>query len=699
MRSPIAKAHELVDRAEENLEDFVENAARGLHQVTRTLIERSSDTSSSSSSTCSAGDTSSKCVTPAAVESSQNLAIILGVVIPLSCAIIVLIFLHRRHMRKQRQEDINDPHRSLDFGMDGIEPVTSNRGRGRRRGGPEMTTTQPNPSTRTGTRGLSMDMNLGNPYLLPAALTGSRETLHSMTRNAVDEHDPYRPVTLMRPSTDNDSIRFGRLNSDDNRSLYSMSTGNHSTSQDKAGLIVNARPMSQSFGKRADSISPQDTSPPDDFPLRQLHSSTNRTSPPTRKSSTEKPLPEIQEREILVTPPSDIQPIALQAPPPARTASEGQRTISASSAPRPPRKDSMSSAHDSRPESSNYGDEETPPAHRITINEPQPYDIDPSMIHDRYSEFELPATQFEPSPESSPGLQAPRVPPQNNRLSVMGLRPLPTNLPEDNPEVRANRIRSFYKEYFDDSKPGPGPAQATYENDGYMDFLDGVIYDPDSGGFYAPQKPFAGGPGRRAMTPPPRARPRVSGNSAGGPHGRQFSTQSMGRPRGRSLPRKKLPPPKPLNSLMTPHLMRDDSAIFNAIDFAPPSTFRNMQNGGRPDSPMGISRPYSPSVRAFTPLASSFDNLSVLPSPHDLRKSGTFTALDFAPPSKIRDPGSLSPSDAGSIRSNRSGVSAMQSNAIRAGAYRVSRIPAALVTTNEDLGKQLRPQMNMTTPA
>jgi len=621
-------------------------------------------------------------VTPAAVESTQNLAIILGVVIPLSCAVIVLIFLHRRHVRKQRQEDINDPHKSLDFGMDGVEPLASKRKGGRK--GPEMTITDLGAaSSKTGPRGLSMDMNMSNPYLLPAGLTGSRETLHSMTRNTHDEHDPYRPITLMRPSMDNESVKFGRLN-DDKGSLYSMSTGNHSTEKDKAGLLANARPMSQTFGKNP---SPSDSSPSDDFPLRPLPAANNR--------AVEKPLPEIQEREILVMPPATPEPIALQMPP----ARSGSKKEQRDGAPHPPRKDSMASAQSAdRPESSNYGDD-VMPSHRITINEPEPYDINPSLIHTDYHEFQLPATQFQPSPESSPGLQAPQQSlVQNNRLSVMGLRPLPSNLPEDNPEVRANRIRSFYKEYFDDSKPGPAGAQ--YENEGYMDFLDGVIFDPDSGGYYAaqPNKPFAQGPGRRAMTPPPRGKPRVSGNS-GGPHGRKFSVQSMGRPRGRSLPRKKLPPPKPLNSLMTPHLMKDDSAIFHAADFAPPSTFRNMQNGGRPDSPMGVSRPYSPMVRAFTPLASSFDNLTVLPSPHDLRKSGTFTGLDFAPPSKIRDPGSLSPSDAGSIRSNRSGVSAMQSNAIRAGAYRVSRIPSSLVTTNEDLNNQLRPSMNMTNPA
>jgi hypothetical protein len=76
-----------------------------------------------------------------------------------------------------------------------------------------------------------------------------------------------------------------------------------------------------------------------------------------------------------------------------------------------------------------------------------------------------------------------------------------------------------------------------------------------------------------------------------------------------------------------------------------------------------------------------------------LRKSGTFTSLDFAPPKKFRDPDSMS--DAGSIRSNRSGISAVQLGAIRNGAYRVSKIPAGIVSTKDDMAVSLKPQWGM----
>jgi hypothetical protein len=79
-----------------------------------------------------------------------------------------------------------------------------------------------------------------------------------------------------------------------------------------------------------------------------------------------------------------------------------------------------------------------------------------------------------------------------------------------------------------------------------------------------------------------------------------------------------------------------------------------------------------------------------------LRSSKTFTALDFAPPPKFHDPYSGSgTSDAGSIRSNRSGMSGTARMAVRNGAYRVSRIPKEMVGTQDDMATSLRPSLNM----
>jgi hypothetical protein len=229
-----------------------------------------------------------------------------------------------------------------------------------------------------------------------------------------------------------------------------------------------------------------------------------------------------------------------------------------------------------------------------------------------------------------------------NRLS-MSLRPLPpaNDDPNEDPEQRANRIRSFYKEYFDDSKPEPAGAQIynDYHEDYTSEYLDGSVFDPQTGNFIVaqPTAPYAQPVTRRAMTPPPRAPPRFRSNTnqsqsrGPGPH---MSQSSMGSghlpPRNMSsmsarLPaaRKPMPPPAALTSLPTPGKLQDDFGIFNAADFAPPVSMRELQNGKRPDSPLGAPRPFSPSVRPHTPLASSFDELPVMPSPYVSSRSCT----------------------------------------------------------------------------
>lgn len=167
--------------------------------------------------------------------------------------------------------------------------------------------------------------------------------------------------------------------------------------------------------------------------------------------------------------------------------------------------------------------------------------------------------------------------------------------------------------------------------------------------------------------------------------------------RGRAPQHRPMPPPQPLKSLPTPHLLKNDNAIFLAADFAPPPSYRDRQAGRTPDSPSGIERPYSPAVRAHLPLANSFEDLSSMPSPHMLRKSGTYTSLDFAPPTRFRniDTGS----DASSMRSGRSGMSNRQLHNLRAGAYRVSRIPKNLAGTKEDIMTGLKPTWDLRGPA
>ncbi|GKT49403.1 uncharacterized protein ColSpa_09584 [Colletotrichum spaethianum] len=315
----------------------------------------------------------------------------------------------------------------------------------------------------------------------------------------------------------------------------------------------------------------------------------------------------------------------------------------------------------------------------------------------------------------------------------------------EDPEERANRIRSFYKEYFDPDNPhaaqqppppmprGPprGPQGGPQYYEDYDPAYSGgppggdAYFDPETNSFVMP---YAQPVTRRAMTPPPNGS-RFRGPPLPGPctdpwaaaawpapvpvegdplpvrlgpsrRGSDMSSQYAPRP-GSSVsnmtaggrPKPKGPPPADLTTLPNPSKLKDDSfSILNPLDFAPPETFADRARG-RSQSPSGERRPYAPKVPVHSPLVSSFEEMPAMPSPHLLRKSGTFTGLDFAPPRKFKDADTMS--DAGSIRSNRSGISAVQNAALRSGAGRVSRLPGDTVFTTNALQDQLKPQWGM----
>ena len=539
--------------------------------------------------------------------------------IPIVVALVVLVFLHRRNQKKLAEEDNNDKYRSLDFGVD---PVGGGK---KKKSPPEMALADTEKSVRG--RQLSLDMDVGSPYILPAGLHGSRESFHSLSRNG-DSHDPYRPVTFVK---DNMSVRSGSRSDSrgyrhDNGSMYTTSSAGTERRGMNDGLIKNAQRMSQSV--------PLVVTPPEQHaadlkfpepiavPLSPLNPRSYQDSSPPPPP----PAPIVSEPQqppssyTAYSPPASSAPFSNPNIPPVQDAK-----ISTKSTPSPPpRVQSQAAVVQTNPNTasfvstSSYGDgfQFTPPSPPAQeTNFPEPAQARRSVEEGR------PAA----------GLTVDDFGHNTNRLS-MSLRPLPPDNPEDNPEQRANRIRSFYKEYFDDSKPEP--AGANIYNDYYEDYgseyLDGAIFDPSSGAFVVtqPNAPYAEPVTRRAMTPPPRAPPRFRSNTGprGPPTGRSSAASSgrfMPPPRGMSSMSGRVPqpmrpraPPTPLASLPTPAKLTEDSMMINPADFAPPVSFRDRQNGMRPDSPLGNTRPWSPAVRPHTPLASSFDDMMVLPSPY-----------------------------------------------------------------------------------
>jgi hypothetical protein len=114
----------------------------------------------------------------------------------------VLFYLHRRNKKRQIQEDLEDPHKSLDFGLDqngmakGSQKSLISR---EKEGGSHQSRYQ--------RQQMSMDMNLSSPYLLPPEAHGSRESLNSLARTLGQNEDPYRPVYA---ASDAGSIRSFR---------------------------------------------------------------------------------------------------------------------------------------------------------------------------------------------------------------------------------------------------------------------------------------------------------------------------------------------------------------------------------------------------------------------------------------------------------------------------------------------------------
>lgn len=600
---------------------------------------------SDDSSTSSSSDVSSK-----GGGNNVSLPVALGVIIPIALACIIFFYLHRRHVRRLRQEDANDPHKSLDFGWDPTTQKRTNQRWKSKKGKPEMIATDNLEKSIRKDRGFSLDMDVGSPYLLPPGVHGSRESMHSMSRTIQSQDDKYRPATAYNPN-DNLSLHSAKPRRAGTPSSHTPSASlkrDHNRDDMKQDLLGNAQRMSQSspavqarpvpeiaipeaaqgmprkpmpsspgtpgsagLSPSAPLLDPRDSYMVGDD-LRKsnnylgafIHSrdpSADVRSPEPEKTEYATP------REMPATPSSFVtnEKPTSTLPAPASTAEPPQRS----------RQQSLRSSqqasieHNFLDDSSDYGD-----AVKVTPASPRRSQQE-QIAGTRGSSQEY----MPPIDEYSLGVNESEFAHDVRRLST-GVRPLPPDDPTDNPEQRANRIRSFYKEYFDDSK-APQATPDYYEDYDENYLGDGAIFDPASGQYVTGgAAPYAEPYGRRAMTPPPRVGGRrhaatMSGGSRPIPPGsRAFSSASARFGPGRGPPpKKKLPPPMPLRVLPTPHMLKED-AFALPIDFAPPGSARERQ-AGQPDSPRGGSRPFSPAVRPHTPLARSYDDLAVMPSP------------------------------------------------------------------------------------
>ncbi len=446
---------------------------------------------------------------------------------------------------------------------------------------------------------LSMDMNLSSPYLLPPDLQQSRESMNSLAKSLHKNEDPYRPVTEYTNSEIGSLRSFKKTGEKRTSSIYTNKTG------------APGMPPSR-----------QNSMPSPTGPLPQLPPAAQT---PRRQEFEGAPAPlSTSKNEVRVE-----QVPTIQEPP---AAASRISHVAITDTVRPLSGESMN------------GRDLTARGNR---NDAVPTIQDNSEhfqgnAHDAYGQQTAPYPNDNRPPPAGLG-----VPGQNNRRLSVGFRPLPPDdfLDSEDPEFRANRIRSFYKEYFEDGKqdaarpPVPPVPQAGFREEydqGYPG--EAAYFDPDSNAFVMP---YAAPVTRRAMTPPPSNRRPMPGPRQRGPPGpipmpgapgarpRAGSTSSAPRwnpmsprpgssasnPRSNSRLRAPMPPPADLNTLPTPSKLKDDSfAIFNAMDFAPPPSFKD-QAAGRSQSPVGERVPYRSNTPVHSPLVSAFEETTPLPSP------------------------------------------------------------------------------------
>jgi hypothetical protein len=566
-------------------------------------------------------------------------------------------------MRRRREEAANK-FKSMDFGLQDTPQPNGNKRKSAFFGREK----EINHKTQ-----LSMDMNLSSPYLLPPNLHNSRESFNSLTKTLHQNDDPYRPVAEYAGSDVGSLRSFKRGPAGRTSSIYTSRTrpsadvarpqqGDIPSSPLKSPLpVAQLPPYPESQQEDVPSIPVKNEFRfVDDGPGVPQVPEIQEPAPVatagpykpaahnSRSSSLElKEGPQPMVAEIVNEhdpsprsgPNSQIIPNGLGIMDHHMSqASSSSRSSEVKAMPtvvRPPRKESMPAINPPSiiQEYQSYGDNlhfENNQSSSQRDDDELHMSINPEQVH----------------PHSA-GLG---VPDQDNRRLSVGLRPLPPDefLESEDPEFRANRIRSFYKEYFDDSKADqsrpPMPQQGAYYEDydaGYMG--EAAYFDPETNAFVMP---YAQPVTRRAMTPPPNNRRPMPGPGQRGPpgprgpQGRPMPGGPPGRPRAGSTmsgrgwgprsprpgssasnprfggqPKKPMPPPAALSTLPTPSKLKDDSfAIMGAIDFAPPPTFKE-QAAGRSQSPLGERLPYRVNTPVHSPLVSAFEDTPALPSP------------------------------------------------------------------------------------
>lgn len=612
----------------------------------------------------------------------------------------MLFFIHRAHVKRLRREEKNDKDFDMDLGVGDLPPAA----------GVVDNVFQPGFDGKDTHSILSLasvkDDELqpppkdSLPYLVPKA-TMSRESLQSLSDPRdnpygaiITSSAPPSPGGAYSPFSDQASIRSNKnlLPPVSHAESY-LSDGHiykQAVTRVPSPLAITEIPqLPQSEPPRI-----RTPSPPKELSTARNQ---NRSITPTRSPA----ISPVETRRLSPGPESDLHSVSSREPSPARS-EQPQRTTQESSL----TSNSTSSKERFSPLVLSTASAD------LNLSSYVPEERTSSRLQTDLIARETAMTREPENPKA--GNFIPEAEPNHSVL------PRNEEIIEEEPEEdRAKRIQSVYKEYYGDSQYYDGsedweplPPHARQNIDDYSEHSIPAEYEPQHRDT-RPQEPYgyrensyyeddwqsnghdgyyhsrgysedrysqdryddyergrmgrSPGPYGRFQSPPPPPRS-IYSNPSGA-----YSTSSL-----QSRNRLPLKPLDPLNDLPKERYKLDDLA--SPISFAKPRRFANVGSPG--------SRPSSPAPAQV--LSSSWSNLADLPQPHRLRKSGSFSSLDFAPMRKFAT-GEVDMGDTASVRSlARTEISLM---AVSAGAGRVNRIPQSIVP----LGKSgalasLRPQ-------
>ncbi|KAI5291217.1 hypothetical protein KEM54_005862, partial [Ascosphaera aggregata] len=539
-----------------------------------TLLARSddSDESSDGEDRC-AHSTTGVCERPSSTASMTTIPVILGIVIPLALAIIVMLILHRRHVKKLAQEDRMDKYKSYDFGLDDVVIKDGNK--------KNATGMVQKEKCANHQHGISLDLDINTCLPPPSVLgpPGGTSTL-SLTPSDISRSSTPRIADFGTPSPRRDPF--------DDRYAESMSAKPQRSPPFNAQGGPQQPPSAYIPGtNRGDAPNPMQRTNSGRALTPQPY---NQNMPGSATSDSHNAFPPRAEDSV-----GDYDRNSTQRMVNANGRGHGQNGMEGTT------------TLDKELGVDNFGMDEL------------------SKQNTSYQ------TPFAMPPE---GYQL-----DQRRLPNEDIRPLPPSDPTESPDQRASRIRSFYKEYFDPkNKDGNNVKSMYFGNieDAPIDSMYGAEAIPPMPPMPAqiPGAPFSQPLPRRAVTPPPRmpseaftapdagyegwdSRPSSRASNIRSPSIRVQSSVSN---RYGPIPppprqQKRQPPPQPLQMVPTPHAMTDDSLItLNPIDFAP-AQLTKAQREGRAITPQNDVRvPYQP-LPTHIPLASSYDDLAIMPSP------------------------------------------------------------------------------------